>query len=167
MKKNKLIYLVVTLILITVSFFGISKVTDNIYKSEKLVFNENNTTELSEQSKYTVGNYYLVKDNWILGKFSKIIQDDKMQIYADAINTLSNNARTQNKDVYFISMTHKTNMLKHLYPDFVMNKENIDLNKQWIKIIFHLLILMDIFYLTLQKVKGKNFILRQTTIGMD
>ena len=125
MKKNKLIYLVVTLILITVSFFGISKVTDNIYKSEKLVFNENNTTELSEQSKYTVGNYYLVKDNWILGKFSKIIQD--------AINTLSNNARTQNKDVYFISMTHKTNMLKHLYPDFVMNKENIDLNKQSFK----------------------------------
>ena len=110
MKKNKLIYLVVTLILITVSFFGISKVTDNIYKSEKLVFNENNTTELSEQSKYTVGNYYLVKDNWILGKFSKIIQDDKMQIYADAINTLSNNARTQNKDVYFISMTHKTSL---------------------------------------------------------
>ena len=133
MKKNKLIYLVVTLILITVSFFGISKVTDNIYKSEKLVFNENNTTELSEQSKYTVGNYYLVKDNWILGKFSKIIQDDKMQIYADAINTLSNNARTQNKDVYFISMTHKTNMLKRLYPDFVMNKENIDLNKQSFK----------------------------------
>lgn len=119
-----------------------------------------------------MGNYYLVKDNWILGKFSKIIQDDKMQIYADAINTLSNNARTQNKDVYFISMTHKTNMLKHLYPDFVMNKENIDLNKQSFKskLDKNNISFIDIdgyFYLTLQKVKGKNFILRQTTIGMD
>lgn len=72
MKKNKLIYLVVTLILITVSFFGISKVTDNIYKSEKLVFNENNTTELSEQSKYTVGIITWSKNIGYLVNFLKL-----------------------------------------------------------------------------------------------
>lgn len=124
MRKYSLKYIGIVSILTIIGFGFFFNQLKNIYKDEIPVLNENNTN-----NKCIVGNYYLTEDNWLLGKFSKIIPNEKMNIYANEINNLSKLATTQGKDVYFVSMTHKTNMLKHLYPSIVENKENIDLNK--------------------------------------
>lgn len=121
MTKNKSKYLIIILILFA---FGLVGCTN------KTVFNDDSS---NITNKTIVGNYYLVENNWLLGKFSKLIPDDKMTIYSDAINKLSEIANEQGKETYFISTPHKTNMLKHLYPEFVNNKENIDLNKNLLK----------------------------------
>lgn len=131
MKKNKFKYLAIIFILTIFSCVGFSS-----YGKECSIYNktELNKSNLNNEKKnVAVGNYYLAEDNWLLGKFSKIIPKEKMTIYSDAINKLSEVSKSQNKDVYFVSMTHKTNMLKHLYPEFVNNKDNIDLNKNLLK----------------------------------
>ncbi|MBO3444891.1 hypothetical protein [Clostridium sp. CCUG 7971] len=131
MKKYILKYIGIISILIIVSSGVFSNQLKNILIDEVSVFNENyvNKLDKGEKDRFIVGNYYLTENNWLLGKFSKIIPDNKMKVYANEINDLSKLATSQGKDTYFVSMTHKTNMLKHLYPSFVENKNNIDLNK--------------------------------------
>ena len=131
MRKYTLKYVGIISILIIVSFGVFSNPPKNILTDEVAVLNDNNVNRLDkgEKDRFIVGNYYLTENNWLLGKFSKIISDNKMQVYANEINNLSKLAKSQGKDTYFVSMTHKTNMLKHLYPSFVENKNNLDLNK--------------------------------------
>ncbi len=81
-------------------------------------------------SKSVIGNYYIGEDNWILGKFPVVLPDKKINIYSDSINELSQLSKAMHKDVYFALTPHKTNMLRHLYPEFVDNKDNIDINKK-------------------------------------
>ncbi len=104
------------------------------YYSDHFVFRDKilRTDRMFEAllGKSEVGNYYLTKDNWILGKFPKILTNSKLEEYAGAINELANISHDAGKDVYFTLTPHKTNMLKHLYPKFVDNKESIDINKQ-------------------------------------
>lgn len=83
--------------------------------------------------KSIVGNYYLGKDNWILGMFPKVLTSAELNKYADTINELAKISTNMGKDVYFTLTPHKTNMLKHLYPKFVDNKENINTNKESFK----------------------------------
>ncbi|MCR1898592.1 DHHW family protein [Irregularibacter muris] len=80
--------------------------------------------------KSIVGNYYLGKDNWILGMFPKILTSQEVDKYANSINELAQISHDRGKDVYFNLTPHKTNMLRHLYPKLVDNKENIDINKK-------------------------------------
>lgn len=83
--------------------------------------------------KSMVGNYYLVKNNWILGMFPKILTSSELDKYSGAINELAKISDNMGKDIYFVLTPHKTNMFKHLYPKFVDNKENININKESFK----------------------------------
>ncbi|MBU5675382.1 hypothetical protein KQI88_02995 [Alkaliphilus sp. MSJ-5] len=83
--------------------------------------------------KSEVGNYYLGEDNWILGKFPQVLTSGSQKEYTDAINELAKISHNLGKDVYFALTPHKTNMLKHLYPKFVDNTENININKESFK----------------------------------
>lgn len=80
-------------------------------------------------NKTKVGNYYLADDNWILGMFPKLLSEKQLDDYSNVINKLSEISYSLGKDVYYTMMPHKTNILKHLYPRYVDNKENIDINK--------------------------------------
>lgn len=79
-------------------------------------------------NKTKVGNYYLGEDNWILGMFPKILNQNQLNRYKESINYLSGLSKDLGKDVYFTMMPHKSNMLKHLYPKYVDNTGNIDIN---------------------------------------
>ncbi|MDK2562910.1 hypothetical protein QOZ84_05065 [Romboutsia sedimentorum] len=79
-------------------------------------------------NKTQVGNYYLGEDNWILGKFPRILSEKQLTRYSNTINGLSEISQSLGKDVYFAMTPHKTNILKHLYPKYVDNTENIDTN---------------------------------------
>ncbi len=85
-------------------------------------------------NKSIVGNYYLGKDNWILGKFPRALTTANIEEYSNAINELSGISKSMGKDVYFALTPHKTNMLKHLYPKFADNKKNINSNKNVFKL---------------------------------
>lgn len=80
--------------------------------------------------KSVVGNYYLGEDNWILGMFPPILSSDNIDRYSDVINQLAQISSGMGKKVYFTLTPHKSNMLKHLYPKVVDNKENININKE-------------------------------------
>ncbi len=131
MRKSKSKFLAIISILTIVSLGIFFSQYKSMSKNEVSTFKESSESNLKkdEKEKYIVGNYYLTDNNWLLGKFSKIIPDNKIKVYANKINDLSSHATSKGKDVYFVSTAHKTNMLKHLYPDFVDNKENIDINK--------------------------------------
>lgn len=81
-------------------------------------------------NKTKVGNYYLVDNNWILGMFPKLLSEKQLDDYSNAINELSQVSDSLGKDVYYTMMPHKTNILKHLYPKYVDNTGNIDINKR-------------------------------------
>ena len=81
--------------------------------------------------KSVVGYYYLVDNNWILGMFPRILTSAALDKYSGAINSLAEICSDMgNVKVYFTLLPHKTNMLKHLYPEYVNNKKNIDINKE-------------------------------------
>lgn len=87
-----------------------------------------NTKSQASLNKTKVGNYYLGKDNWILGMFPKVLNQNQLNRYEKSINYLSDLSKDMGKDVYFTMMPHKSNMLKHLYPKYVDNISNIDIN---------------------------------------
>ena len=70
-------------------------------------------------NKTEVGNYYVVEDNWILGKFPNVFNKKRLNRYSNAINKLANVGKIEGKDVYFAMTPHKTNVLKHIYPNYV------------------------------------------------
>ena len=78
-------------------------------------------------NKTEVGNYYVVEDNWILGKFPNVFNEKRLNRYSNAINKLANVGKSEGKDVYFAMTPHKTNVLKHLYPNYV-ETSSIDKN---------------------------------------
>ena len=78
-------------------------------------------------NKTEVGNYYVVEDNWILGKFPNIFNEKRLNRYSNAINKLANVGKIEGKDVYFAMTPHKTNVLKHIYPKYV-ETSSIDKN---------------------------------------
>lgn len=87
-----------------------------------------NTKSQASLNKTKVGNYYLGKDNWILGMFPKTLDQNQLSRYKKSINYLSGLSKDMGKDVYFTMMPHKSNMLKHLYPKYTDNMDNIDTN---------------------------------------
>lgn len=102
--------------------FAFREEMNKIYKKSEISLN-----------KTKVGNYYLGKNNWILGQFSHLLSDDKIYKYTIALHKTSEIANQLDKSVYYVSTPHKTNMLKHLYPNYVDNKKNIDINKNELK----------------------------------
>ena len=78
-------------------------------------------------NKTEVGNYYVVDNNWILGKFPNVFNEKRLNRYSNAINKLANVGKSEGKDVYFAMTPHKTNVLKHLYPQYVETR-SIDKN---------------------------------------
>lgn len=78
-------------------------------------------------NKTEVGNYYVVDDNWILGKFPNVFNEKRLNRYSNAINKLAKVGKSEGKDVYFAMTPHKTNVLKHLYPNYV-ETSSIDKN---------------------------------------
>lgn len=109
------------------------------YYNDQFVFREemlriNRKLEVKLGKSHVANNYYLVDDNWILGKFPRILNSEELNRYANVINQLSKVATDGGKEVYFALTPHKTNMLKHLYPEFVDNKENININKNSFKL---------------------------------
>ncbi|MEG1141702.1 MAG: hypothetical protein RSE41_04540, partial [Clostridia bacterium] len=107
------------------------------YYSDQFVFRENliniNRKSEAKLKKTEVGNYYLGEDNWILGKFSKPLSEKKLNEYSNVINKVGEISQSLGKDVYYTMTPHKTNMLKHLYPSYVDNKDGIDNNKNELK----------------------------------
>lgn len=97
-----------------------------VLRDEMISINKRSEVKLN---KTKVGNYYLVEDNWILGMFPKLLSEKQLDDYSNAINELSEISYSLGKDVYYTMMPHKTNILKHLYPKYVDNTENIDINK--------------------------------------
>lgn len=108
------------------------------YYDDQFVFREKlikiNRMFEAKLKKSVVGNYYLGDDNWILGMFPKILNKEELDKYSSTINELAKISTDMGKDVYFTLTPHKTNMLKHLYPKFVDNKENISINKEAFKL---------------------------------
>lgn len=78
-------------------------------------------------NKTEVGNYYVVDDNWILGKFPNVFNEKRLNRYSNAINKLANVGKIEGKDVYFAMTPHKTNVLKHIYPKYI-ETSSIDKN---------------------------------------
>ena len=78
-------------------------------------------------NKTEVGNYYVVDDNWILGKFPNVSNEKRLNRYSNAINKLANVGNSEGKDVYFAMTPHKTNVLKHIYPKYI-ETSSIDKN---------------------------------------
>ena len=78
-------------------------------------------------NKTEVGNYYVVEDNWILGKFPNIFNEKRLNRYSNAINKLAKVGKSEGKDVYFAMTPHKTNVLKHIYPKYI-ETSSIDKN---------------------------------------
>lgn len=102
------------------------------YYNDQFIFRDkfitlNKKTQIN-LNKTKVGSYYLVDDNWILGSYPVLLNEDKIEKYANTINELSKIATSIGSDVYFTMTPHKTNVLRHLYPSYVDNKENIDIN---------------------------------------
>jgi hypothetical protein len=139
MNKIKLKFILVSFALILSAFPLIDSLDKNINEvktSEKYVFKEvskNNKIYKQNFNGQSMGNYYIGGNNWILGKFSKVLSEDRIKELSDAINELSGIGKKLGKDTYFVSLAHKTNMLKHLYPEFVTNRDNIDINKKALK----------------------------------
>lgn len=104
------------------------------YYNDQFIFREKliriNRMFEAKLKKSEVGNYYLANDNWILGMFPKVLNEKELDKYASTINELAKISTDMGKNVYFTLTPHKTNMLKHLYPKFVDNKENININKE-------------------------------------
>ena len=103
------------------------------YYNDQFAFREKfvsiNKKSEAKLNKTTVGNYYLQDDNWILGKFPRILSEQELNDYSNSINELGEISLGLGKKVYFTMMPHKTNMLKHLYPKFVDTTKNIDKNR--------------------------------------
>lgn len=78
-------------------------------------------------NKTEVGNYYVVEDNWILGKFPNVFNEKRLNRYSNAINKLAKVGKSEGKDVYFAMTPHKTNVLKHIYPKYI-ETSSIDKN---------------------------------------
>ena len=78
-------------------------------------------------NKTEVGNYYVVDNNWILGKFPNIFNEKRLNRYSNAINKLAKVGKSEGKDVYFAMTPHKTNILKHIYPKYI-ETSSIDKN---------------------------------------
>ena len=97
-----------------------------VLRDEMISINKKSEVKLN---KTKVGNYYLVDDNWILGMFPKLLSEKQLDDYSNAINELSEISDGLGKDVYYTMMPHKTNVLRHLYPKYVDNTGNIDINK--------------------------------------
>lgn len=96
-----------------------------VLRDEMISINKKSEVKLN---KTKIGNYYLVEDNWILGMFPKLLSEKQLDDYSNAINELSEVSDSLGKDVYYTMMPHKTNILRHLYPKYVDNTENIDIN---------------------------------------
>ena len=78
-------------------------------------------------NKTEVGNYYVVEDNWILGKFPNVFNEKRLNRYSNTINKLAKVGKSEGKDVYFAMTPHKTNVLKHIYPKYI-ETSSIDKN---------------------------------------
>lgn len=78
-------------------------------------------------NKTEVGNYYVVEDNWILGKFPNVFNEKRLNRYSNAINKLAKVGKSEGKDVYFAMTPHKTNVLKYIYPKYI-ETSSIDKN---------------------------------------
>lgn len=78
-------------------------------------------------NKTEVGNYYVVDNNWILGKFPNVFNEKRLNRYSNAINKLAKVGKSEGKDVYFAMTPHKTNVLKHIYPKYI-ETSSIDKN---------------------------------------
>lgn len=145
-KKVFILYIVLSISMFSLIYFTNKDNKINAFERIRFEMDEKNKT------KQIVGNYYVVEDNWILGKFSRLLSKNKIEEYAKAINEVSDINKTLGKDTYFVSLPHKTNMLKHLYPDFVINKNNIDINKKAFKESLNLMNLkfidVDEYFLT-------------------
>lgn len=78
-------------------------------------------------NKTEVGNYCVVDNNWILGKFPNVFNEKRLNRYSNAINKLAKVGKSEGKDVYFAMTPHKTNVLKHIYPKYI-ETSSIDKN---------------------------------------
>ena len=97
-----------------------------VLRDEMISLNKKSEAKLN---KTKVGNYYLVDNNWILGMFPKLLSEEQLDDYSNTINELSEISSSLGKYVYYTMMPHKTNVLKHLYPKYIDNTGNIDINK--------------------------------------
>lgn len=104
---------------------------DNFIFRDSLISIDSRMDYMLKKSK--VGNYYLEDDNWILGMFPAILSEKKLNNQSKAINELSRLCDELDKEVYFTMMPHKTNMLKHIYPKYIDNTKNIDINTRMFK----------------------------------
>ncbi len=100
---------------------------DNFIFRDKLISIDTKMEYILNKTK--VGNYYLEENNWILGMFPRILNEKQLYDQSKAINELSDISTDLGKDVYFTMMPHKSNMLKHLYPKYIDDIGNIDINR--------------------------------------
>lgn len=137
MRNNKFIFITLSMVFLMCIYL----VDNSRYREIKSASIVKSTFEDSSLNKdkqdetesfKSVGNYYLANDNWILGKFSKVLSVDRINEDANAINEVASICKDLGKDTYFVSLPHKTNMLRHLYPKSIDTK-TIDVNKEELK----------------------------------
>lgn len=98
---------------------------DNFIFKDQLIGINNKAEFILDKTK--VGNYYVQDNNWILGTFHSLLNNQQLLDYSNKINKLSKISVASDKEVYFTMMPHKKNMLKHLFDDYI-DTRNVDLN---------------------------------------
>ncbi len=93
--------------------------------------------------KTKVRDYYVHDNNWILENPEVSIAEEEISLAVDVINKYSQIMKDAGKEVYYISMPHKTSVLDHMYPSYIdttipkKNRENFisRLNKENINVL--------------------------------
>lgn len=76
-----------------------------------------------ETNKTFINDYHVTSDDWILSKPVRV-SDTGIQKTADRLNAFANDIQKLGKEVYYYGLPHKTQLVQHLYPDYV----DVDMN---------------------------------------
>lgn len=94
-------------------------------------------------NKTKVRDYFVYDNEWILENPEVYIDDEEIKKATGIINDYSKQLSESGKDVYYISMPYKTNVLQHMYPKYInssISVENKDrflanLNKEYMNVL--------------------------------
>lgn len=79
-------------------------------------------------NKTKVRDYFIYNNEWILENPDITVSEEDENYSADIINTYSQQFKERGKEVYYISLPHKSNVLKFMYPKYIKNS-TIEENK--------------------------------------
>lgn len=77
-------------------------------------------------NKTKVRDYYTFDNEWILESPEVKISDEEINESSTIINEYAKYFSEKGKDVYYISMPHKTNALNHMYPKYIDSEISVN-----------------------------------------